>query len=342
MATHDIHIKTRDGQSLSFACGEDEDLLGAAESRGIFLPSQCRKGTCGACVATVGEGHYQEETNLDVLAAAACTEGKILLCRTSPRSSMTLQAPYDHSFIRFHQVPERVAGITCLEQVAPATWRILLTLEDDPEHGRMADFEPGQYMEIRVPGSTERRAYSLANVTNWDGRLEFVIRQRPGGLFSRYLESAAAGDRLQVRGPLGTFTLRENGLRPRWFVGGGTGVVPLLSMLRRMAEWGEAHPARLYFGVHRAEELFFGDVIRELQGRLPQLEVKYCVSESRGASAAFHGNIVTALRNDFLATKVRPDCYVCGSPRLVQGVTECASALGVPPAQIYHEQFTPA
>ncbi len=342
MANHEITAHTRDGQALSFICGEDENLLGAAERQNIFLPSQCRKGSCGACVAKVRMGTYEiGAVHAELLYPRERAEGHVLLCRTTPHSSLALDLPYDHAFVRRQRVPERWAEILSLKTVAPGTRHLLLALDEDDLYGRAADFEPGQYMEIGVPGTTDRRAYSLANVTNWEGHLEFVIQQRPAGLFSRYLESAKVGDRLSVKGPLGVFTLQEHGLHPRWFIGGGTGVAPLLSMLRRMAEWGESHPAHLYFGAHDAESLFFTSVLRELQGELPQLQVKYCVSnvETRGEH---QGNILDTLAADLKSAGTSPDLYLCGSPRLVQGARACALTHGVAPERIYAERFTSA
>lgn len=343
MNSYDITLQTRDGQQLSFPCAADEDLLSAAERENILLPSQCRNGSCGACVAKVTQGLYQlEESSTEALPEAAKSEGQMLLCRTYPQADLHIQTPYDYEFIRFERIPERAAEIANLDTIASDTQRLLLAFLPDEEKGQAAEFEPGQYLEIQVPGTEARRAYSLANNTNWDGHLEMIIRHRDGGLFSGYLSNAKPGERLWVRGPLGTFTLRENGLRPRWFIGGGTGVVPLISMLRRMADWGEAHPARLYFGVRHSEELFFTEIIEELQQQLPQLRVKLCVSRPKAHEHNYAGNVVETLKGDLAAMTASPDCYICGSARLVQGVTETALDHGVPVAQIYSERFIPA
>ena len=343
MTNYDITIHTRDRQRVSFVCSEAEDLLSAAERENILLPSQCRKGTCGACVATVTAGAYRlGEVSTEALPENAQARGDVLMCRTYPQADLILEAPYDYDYIRFERIPEREAEVIEVTMVATGTRRLLLRLQPD-EQGGTAEFEAGQFMEIQVPGSDARRAYSLANNTNWNGDLEFFITLRPGGAFSTYLESALVGDRLNIRGPLGTFTLRENGLRPRWFVGGGTGLVPLLSMLRRMADWGEMLPARLYFGARYEDELFCREEIRQIQDKLPQLQVKMCLSRPGNQWADYRGSVINALRDDLGSSlAVLPDLYVCGSTRLVQGVTELAMSQGLPDSCLQFERFLSA
>ncbi|MDA8390094.1 MAG: 2Fe-2S iron-sulfur cluster binding domain-containing protein [Gammaproteobacteria bacterium] len=339
MTEFEITAYTRDGQVLTFPCRGDEALLAGAERQNIVLPAQCRKGSCGACTATVRAGSY----GLGSLrpndgGSLARNEREVLLCQATPRSALVVDLPYDHAFVRFEPVPERWAEIVALDRVAPGTERMQLRLQADEVCGSAAEFAPGQYMEILVPGTAEWRAYSLANNTNWDGHLEFLIAQRPDGLFGRYLQRAAVGDRLRVKGPSGVFTLQENGLHPRWFIGGHTGVAPLLSMLCSMAAWGDSHPVRLYFAVRDGGELFLEDAIEELRQRLPQLEVKYCVSRSH--RERFHyGNVLETLEADLRSAGTPPDCYVCGSARLVEGVTACARNHGVAEDRIYHERF---
>ena len=100
-------------------------------------------------------------------------------------------------------------------------------------------FFPGQYIDITVPGHDATRSFSMANTSSREaGQLEFVIKVYPDGLFSHFLDTQlAVGDRLEITGPFGVFTLRE-GENDLVFVGGGAGMAPILSLLRSMAERG--------------------------------------------------------------------------------------------------------
>ncbi|OJA83385.1 2Fe-2S iron-sulfur cluster-binding protein [Burkholderia ubonensis] len=338
--TYQIEITTRDGQPFGFACEDGQDLLTAAAEAGITLPSQCRRGSCGACHATVAEGDYDlREHSIDALPAGQ--PGAILMCRTTPRSDLRVVAPYDHAKVLLQPVPVRIARIAALDTIADQTMRVELQVEPDDANGSAVEFEAGQFAELEVPGSGVRRPFSLANTSNWEGRLEFLIRLRPDGWFSTYLrERAQPGDPLTVRAPMGGFGLFAEGLRPRWFVAGGTGLAPILSMLRRMAEYQEMIDARLFFGVNRQSELFMLDALQQLQADMPQLKVDLCVWHPRDDWSGFRGTPVDALSAALAGTGMRPDIYVCGPPALVRGVQAAAVAAGVPDAQFASERFT--
>ena len=89
----------------------------------------------------------------------------------------------------------------------------------------------------------------MANTPGREGRFEFVIKVYPDGLFSEHLATELAiGDRLDVEGPFGTFTLRESHNSPIVFLGGGAGMAPVLGLLRSMAERGVDREAVFYYG----------------------------------------------------------------------------------------------
>jgi ferredoxin-NADP reductase len=232
--------------------------------------------------------------------------------------------------------------VTALETVARETVRLELRLEPDGESGLDCQFDSGQFMELQVPGTQERRAYSPANTGNWEGTVEFLIRLRSGGLFSTYLgERARPGDRITVYGPQGAFGLHETGLRPRWFVAGGTGLAPLLSMVRRMAEWQDPQPARLFLGVNEEEDVFGIPELEAVAAELPGFSYEVCVwkpGESWALEPATPADLVTA---HLAGEPVKPDLYVCGPPPMVDAVGQAARAGGIPPEQVFHERFLP-
>ncbi|MBR8180903.1 2Fe-2S iron-sulfur cluster binding domain-containing protein [Burkholderia ambifaria] len=335
-----IEITTRDGAPFGFDCEPGQDLLAAAAQADITLPSQCRRGSCGACQATVVDGPYEMQAH----SADALPAGQpraVLLCRTTPLGDLRVVAPYDRAKVLLQPVPVRTARIAALDAIARDTMRVELQIEPDDAFGVAAEFEAGQFAELEVPGSGLRRPYSLANTSNWDGRMEFLIRLRAGGWFSTYLrERARPGDRLTVRVPMGGFGLFADSLRPRWFVAGGTGLAPILSMLRRMAEYQETDDARLFFGVNEESELFMLDELERLRAELPQLRVDVCVWRPGVEWTGLRGTPVDPLRAALAHAPVLPDVYVCGPPPLVEGAREVAAAAGVPDAQFASERFT--
>lgn len=339
--TYHIQLTTRDDQQLSFDCAPDQSLIDAAAAVHITLPSQCCNGGCGACHASVTAGDYQFGEHNPAALPANSVNG-ILMCRTTPRSDLSIALPYDHAKILFHTVPRRSAEIIAIETIAENTVRLELRLDADADGGSAAEFEPGQFMELEIPDSQERRAYSLANTGNWDGRLEFLIRLYPNGLFSTFLrEHATPGMKLMTRGALGAFGIEQGSLRPRWLVAGGTGLAPMLSMLRRMAEFQEIQEARLFFGVNRESELFALDELERLKAELPQLKVDLCVWKPQGEWKGFTGTPAEALCQALTDIPTQPDIYLCGPPPLIDAVERTAAALGVPAEQVFSERFLP-
>ncbi len=344
MNTHVIELTTRDGNQLRFDCADDQNLLEAAVNAHIVLPAQCGQGNCGTCYAEITHGDFTlGKHNPSALSLEDKEKGGTLLCCTFPHSDLHISLPFDHDRILIGEIKSRNAEIIAIETVGENTLRLELQLAADEDGNSVAEFEPGQFMELEVPERGIKRAYSLSNTGNWEGRLEFLIRLQPGGLFSTWLkEQAAIGQTLLVHGPKGAFGLYESGLKPRWFVAGGTGLAPMLSMLRRMAEFQEPHPARLYFGANRAEDLFCLTELKTLQAELPQLQVIYCVWKPDESWEGFRGTPVDALTKDLGEATVIPDIYLCGPPALIDAAEATARAHGVPHKQILIERFLPA
>jgi len=340
MNDYSITLDTSDHKTFAFTSTPQESLLEAALRQDILLPANCRTGSCGACVARVESGLVQlTEVSGSVLDEGQRAQGQVLLCRAYAESDVHLTAPYPSAKVRLQQVIVRRATISRLEQIAQDTLALGLQFEPHKTLGAGAEFEPGQYMELRVPGTDQWRPFSLASIPNWDGALQFVITLRADGLLSNHLRHhAQVGQTLEVRGPFGDFTLQETG-RSRWFIAGGSGLAPELAMLRRMADWGDDTPARLYVGVRHEASLFLLDELDALQQQLPGLTVQLCVSRPGPQSAHAACNIIDAFRADLAQAPRKPDVYVCGSDRLLAGIREAAQLGGLPDQQMFSESF---
>lgn len=338
-----IVLATSDGERRALCCSPAMTVLQAAEQAGMILPSLCQSGSCGSCVAEVSDGEFLLGSHSEQALGRRAPRGATLLCRTYPRSDCTIELPYESSRIGDSLPVVRGATIARLEPVAHATVRLDLSLAPAADGSPGAEFDAGQVVALQLPGRPWKRVYSLANTSNWDGSLELYIRLQPQGLFSTYLdERASVGDALIVHGPQGAFGLRENGIRPRWFVGGGTGIVPLLSMLRRMAEWGDPQPARLYAGFNNEGEVFRTDLLDELNAELPDFRAEICLWKPSGGSgwSGYVGTPVDALTRDLRSEQEAPDVYVCGPPALIDAATDALTAHGVPATQIFSKRIT--
>ena len=335
----DVTLVTRDSVRLQFDCSENENLLDAAAAAGLFLPAMCREGTCGLCRAQVADGTY-EMGDHSAEAVKNAGQNGILLCRCQPRGDLVVNLPYPQAIIRRHKIPSREATIETLAPAGAGAVAMTLSLKPHAELGQAADFVPGQYMEISIPGTDIRRAYSMANLPNWDGRLEFLIRLQKDGAFSTYLaERAKIGDTLIARGPLGDFVLDETSPRPRCLIAGGCGFAPVLSMLRHLTDFQDTQPTHLILGANREDELLLADEIDAIRAALPHLGVTLSVWRPEAAWTGFTGTAADAFAFYLDSCTETPDVYVCGPPKMLEAVKTVAQDRGIPPDRIIAERI---
>jgi NAD(P)H-flavin reductase/ferredoxin len=341
-----VKITTSDGVTLGIEVPDGSSVVDAAAEAGYVLPSQCGRGTCGSCHATARGAYRLGDHSPAALPPEQEAAGGVLLCRTYPLGAVDVSVSYARSRILDGGVGRREGTVVEVTQVARDTVVLRLQLDPDDATGAGVEFDPGQFMELQLPGDERRRAYSMSNTPNWDGEVEFLIRLHEGGYFSGFLRDVLEGrrplgERVVGHGPTGAFGLRESGLRPRWFVAGGTGLAPLLSLLRRMAEWGEPHPARLFLGVNSEEDLPELEVIDQLVADLPGFRLDPCVWHPGDDWTGTSGTPADALAAALAEAKQSPDVYVSGPPLLVDAVQRVAAAAGLPPEQVITERVLP-
>jgi len=269
--------------------------------------------------------------------------GGVLLCRGTPEADVVIDLPYERSRVLSGAIPVRQVVLEALDRWPGDIVRIVVRAVEDPEWGTSIQFDAGQFAQLTPPDGDKSRAYSYASVANWDGTAEFYIKLREGGYFSEYLrDRAVIGDPLTLRGPQGTFGLHENGLRPRWFVCGGTGLAPIMSMLRRMAEWGDPQEALLILGVNRTSEVYATYALAELRATMPRLRPLVTVVEP---DRTWDGPVGTAVDQMIIELDARPqegeppDIYLCGPPGFLDAARASAAARGVGADQVYEERI---
>jgi ferredoxin-NADP reductase/ferredoxin len=341
MNNHSITLTTRDSQQLQFDCRENEDVISAAERQEIILPQQCRSGACSACTATTVSGDYNlTDYNKAALSDEQRAQQRTLLCRTYPKSALQIATDYDYSAIRFGKVPEAQFTITEKHYLTKHVVQLVLQQATDIEGLLSANILAGQYMYLSPPDKQIKRAYSLANSANWQGQLEFLIRLQPDGQFSGFLQTAAVGETITAYGPQGDFQLHENGFKPRWFIAGGTGLSPILAMLRQMADFGEMHPTRLFFGLRHEQDIFCEKELNQLQQMLPDFHYQICLSRAEPDWTGYNGSILQAVEST-LKTRQQPvDIYLCGSDRLIDGMIALFKMYNIREENVYYERFS--
>jgi propane monooxygenase reductase subunit len=339
----DKHVVRFEPVGIEIEVGEDQNILRAAAEQGIMLMHGCKEGQCSSCKSFVLDG---DDIELDRYSTFALPdyekeEGFTLLCRAHAYEDLTIELlNYDEDMIRSGlPINEAVAEVVSNESVTHDMRHLVLRLVEPQE----IKFFPGQYVDITVPGTEETRSFSMANTSSRDGGLlEFVIKVYPDGLFSHFLDTRLAiGDRLELTGPFGVFTLREGLDTELIFVGGGAGMAPILSLLRSMAERGIQRKATYFYGARGRRDLCFEQELRDLEEVLPSFRYVPALSEPT-AGDGWEGE--TGLITDVvkrLATGLKgAHAYVCGPPPMVEAAMPLLSTLGVEEKRIYYDKFT--
>jgi len=341
-----VSLLTTDEQQVEFSCEADETIVAAAKRQGYYLQAQCQQGSCGACVATTTDRDNILLNGYDsqVLSEQDLSQGKVLLCCTTVSADTQFQLPYSRNLISDCAPQRRDATIAKIEALNADTYRLILQLDEHPDFGLGFDFEPGQFAQLFIPGTEICRPYSMAIAPGFTGELEFFIKIRKGGAFSTFLSEQAVVDMpLSLEGPFGSFMLSDNGFKPRLFIAGGCGLASTLSMLRRMAEWQESHPATLLFGVWNQHELFALPEIKALCQELPQLDVKICITEGDLPESVelpmYSGSLLKVLAGWVDEEKVKSDVYICGSTGLINSTKAYCLEQGFEENAIYYEYF---
>jgi ferredoxin-NADP reductase len=195
----------------------------------------------------------------------------------------------------------------------------------------------GQHYVLRLTapdGYTASRSYSVASAPDDTGEIELTIEKLVDGEVSEFVHDVVLpGDELEVRGPIGGF-FAWAGDSPALLVGGGSGVVPLMAMLRLARRTGRADLVRMVVSVRSPEDLYYA---AELPG--PQTTVVYTLFAPPGAPRP-PGRLAVA----DVAALVRggEDAYVCGSAGFAEAATTVLLAAGVPVERIKVERFGPS
>ena len=337
------HVVRFEPVGIEIKVDEEKTVLRAAAEQGITLMHGCKEGQCAACKSFVLDG---DDIELDRYSTFALPdfeleEGFTLLCRAHVYEDVTIELlNYDEEMLRSgHPIQEAVAEVVSNDYVTHDMRHLVLKLVEPKEIA----FWPGQYVDIAIPGSDETRSFSMANVSSKEsGQLEFVIRVYPDGQFSHFLDTKlAVGDRLDVAGPFGVFTLRDGRDSDIVFVGGGAGMAPILSVLRSLAERGSTRKTTFYYGARTQRDLCFEEELQALSDSLPNFRYVPALSEADGdedweGELGLITDIVQKHETDLAGT----DSYVCGPPPMVEAAMDVLTSLGAPEKNIYYDKFT--
>jgi ferredoxin-NADP reductase len=239
----------------------------------------------------------------------------------------------------------RVATVRRIVQETPRVRTIVFDVPGWPGH------RAGQHVDVRLTaedGYQTERSYSIASPPE-EAQLSLTIERLEDGEVSSYLVGELrVGDTIELRGPIGghfVWDFPDGG--PLVLVGGGSGIVPLMAMLRHRAlaspERRRALPARLLYSSRAWGEVIYRDELARLGASDPTLEIVHTITrEPPPGWTGFHRRIDRAMLEDFAGSSAeRPRLYVCGPTPLVEAVGDTLVAMNYDPATIRTERFGP-
>ncbi len=338
MATHRVKFEP---VGIEMDCDESETVLNAAFRQGYMLMHGCKEGQCSACKSFLLDGEVDlEKYSTFALPDFERDEGYVLLCRTHVYSDATIELiNYDEEILRSaNPIVEATTEVVAVEPLTHDIRRLVLKLRK-PERIK---FSAGQYVDVRIPGSDEHRAFSMANTPANAEQLEFIIKAYPGGRFSSLLDGKLKpGDLLEVKGPYGTCTLRQSHESDLVLIGGGAGMAPLWSLLNTVAESGSARKVTFYYGARSERDLLYLGELKALEERMPGFRCVLALSDA-GSEDGWSGEkgFISDVCDRLHADLSDSDCYVCGPPPMVDAALALLERRGVATHRIFFDKFT--
>lgn len=302
-----------------FSIESDETILDAALREGYALPYGCRNGACGACKGTVLAGAVDHgDCQAGILKDDEKVRGRALFCRARPLSDLTLEVKEVGAAkdIVVKTLPCRV------EQMERCADDVMLLKIKLPANERL-QFLAGQYVDFQLKDGRSR-SYSLANPPHDDALLELHIRHVPDGLFTNHVFSAMkVRDILRLKGPLGSFFIREDSDKPMIFIAGGTGFAPIKGMLEHAFAAHMDREMVLYWGARTLKDLYMAALPQRWAAEHPNFSFVPVLSNPAAGDAwqGRTGHVHTAVLGDF-ADLSGYQVYACGAPVMIDSARE--------------------
>lgn len=301
----------------------DESVLDALVRGGATVRFSCRRGTCHGCLLRTTQGDAGKEAQ-EGLTPEQRQLGYFLPCRSFPKDDLALQRPATHEGFVAARLQQRQA---LSEKV------VRLRLEA-PAH---FEFRAGQFVNVRARDVV--RSYSIASSRAHGRLLELHVLRVPRGALSGYLcDELEVGEDVELQGPHGRSTYEPGApTRALLLLGTGSGLAPLLGVVRDALHAGHEGPIRLYHGARDPHGLYLDEDLRKLERKYPQLRYVPCLSglPETGYAAGRVTRVAFSRQTDLANTEV----FLAGAPEMVHEARYLALLAGADRDRIHADPF---
>jgi naphthalene 1,2-dioxygenase ferredoxin reductase component len=305
------------------------NLLEALRAAQVPVSYSCMAGRCGTCRCRVVSGEVLDGGR-DRLSPLDACDSYVLACQTFLTEPCTIEIPEPEEVV-VHPACVVKSTVLSADWIAHDIKQLVL------RPTRAFDFSPGQYAELRFTPQLAR-PYAMAGLCG-DAALEFHVRVVPGGRASGHVaQGLKVGDMVRVSGPLGTSYLRRRHAGPILCAAGGTGLAPVLSIVRGAIALDLPNPIHVYIGARTPRDVYGLEKLKKLQREHPSLQLH--VSVSSGALPGEHrpGLVVDAIKRDF-GSLAGWQAYLYGPPPMVEATAVLARRKGIEALRIHAEAF---
>lgn len=326
------------GTDTAFQSAAGDNLLRAGLRAGIGMPYECNAGGCGSCKFELISGEVEELwSEAPGLSAKDRTRGRRLACQCRALSDCEIKIRPAESFLT-----------PTAPSVVQATYVGHRVVTPDIREFRFrgpgaANFLPGQYALLGLPGADQLRAYSMSNLPNDAGDWDFMVRRVPNGRVSTLLfDVLRPGESVTLDTPLGLAHWREDTAHDVICIAGGSGLAPIISIANAAAmQSSGARPITLFYGGRGPADLPAFDAWLHGSARV---RVHAAVSSAELADAAawagergfVHELVARTLSGDLAAHRY----YLAGPPPMIETVVRMLMVEHKVPAQnIHYDRF---
>jgi CDP-4-dehydro-6-deoxyglucose reductase len=312
-----------EGQAFELLPGET--VLEGLERHGHAVRSFCRAGVCQSCMLKARSGVLPAASQRD-LKRSLRVQGMFLSCVCRPEGDLEIE--------RGEVTPEFQARVLRVEGLTRDVLRVTLSRPDGFE------FRAGQFIQLERPSDALMRPYSIASLPT-ETTLELHVALLPAGRMSGWLANAE-GAPVTLRGPFGEcFYVDDESTRPLLLAGTGTGLAPLLGVLRAALGAGHRGPIHLYHGSPDATGLYLWRELQALEESAPELRVIGSVL-SAGEATLLRGVRAEPLEQAVLGdlpNLTEHRVFLCGNPELVKCLKKRIYLAGTPLERIHADPF---
>ena len=225
-------------------------------------------------------------------------------------------------------------------QLSHDVWRLVFTLQPQEQ----LEFAAGQYMILRV--GEVRRLYSVLSSPAEKGTFELLVEMVPNGIGSSHLSDLKIGESAFFQGPAGIFSIKDE--RPqKIFMATGTGIAPILIMIKTLLQTGWKEDVYLYWGLRAKKDLYLVQEIKDLCLAYPNLRAMICLSQETDENVFADSLFRKGRINMYVHGHITKDAeiknsatfYICGAQPVVESLKTFVAENGIEKANIHFEKF---